>query len=678
MKASSIFKRISYVPHIRMNLYIATICQLLVMMAAYTLLRLCFYWLNSDLTGNVSGSRLLHICLYGMRFDLSALLWLNIPFILMRFLPVPFAMNRRWLKAGNIVFGIVNSFGLLATITDLALFRYTGARMRFDALAGWLGEGNIAGIVVSYFAECWWVFLLAIIFVWATLWCALRFKPVGKPFPIKGKWARYGLQTAALGVAATVCIFGMRGVFKGHPLKISDAINAVDNMSQVPIVQNTPFCIIRTIGKGTDQLEPVRFYSDQELARIRSSVHHPDTTATAIAKGKNIFVIIMESGGAYWSDRLNVYPHGRQESLMPFLDSLAAKSLTVKNIFASGKGTIDGITTIFGGFPAVSPFMYMTSPYSSNRFDSPARLLSESGYSTKFYLGSEPGSCNLDQFLQISGFKEVTSRNSLPNDDDYDGAWGIFDHAMGAFAARDLSKLHQPFFAGWLTLNPHMPFKVPSGWKPDGYKSAAGTASQAAEYVDRSLRNFFEEARKQPWYDNTVFIITSDHGTRDFPKTPHDTDWIQPHIFFIVYAPDGSIPLGTVDDRVMSQHDIAPTLLGMAGYSKPFVALGSDVFSDSHAPYALNIINGSVQVMSTRYLAKFTPDMKKLEAFYDIRKDPTLKKSLTGQGKSLTGFEEKEAEAMTKWGRAFMQDYTTRTIEHRMSVTPGTVNHSLR
>ncbi len=648
------------------NIYTATICQFAVAMLFLWISRFIFYLANADITGVSSFSDLMKLAVSGFRFDLSAAAWLNIPFIAMRMIPFRLAENRKWLAASDIIFAIANSAGLLANLADTGLFRFTGARMRFDSLSGWINEGNLGGILLSYAGECWWLYLLAAAMITLMLWIAFRFK-IERPVPELGSRAStFTLRLLIFIIAATASVFAMRGVIKGHPLKISDAIKFTENMAQVPLVQNTPFCIMRTIGKGTDELVPLEFFSEAELASIRTSLHDPAGNPDhSPAKGKNIFVIVIESGGAVWSDILNVYPSDRTATLTPFIDSIASESLRVRHVFAAGKGTIDGITTIFGGFPSVSPFQYMTSPYVGNNLDSPARLLHESGYTTKFYLGSEPGSCNIDQFLKISGFKDVTSCNDYPSRKDHDGAWGIFDHAMGAYAARDLSTLTPPFFAGWLTLNPHMPFNVPDYWNASDYRSDKGTASRAAEYMDRSLRNFFSVAKSQPWYSNTVFIITSDHGTRDFKQTPHDSPWIQPHIFFIVHTPDGSIPPGEVSDRVMSQHDITPTILSLAGYDKTFVALGSDIFSDTHAPYALSMIGGRIQIIGTRWMVQLSSDMKRIEGVFDILKDPTA-------SHPAGTFDSKEIDSMVRWGKAFMQDFTQRTVNHRMSVNPGT------
>lgn len=661
-------------PLLYTNIYWNTVLLLLVSFFFIGLTRPIFYLFNQELIGDIDPSRWLIITLTGARFDLSAVVWLNLPFLAMRLFPFSPALSRKWIVAADIYYFIINSLAILLNLADCALFRYVGARMRFDSLAGWLSEGNVSGILISYLPSCWGIFLLAAIIITLFIWTARRFRIKGGLIKGKTPLATGILRFWVLAVAAIFAVFASRGVIKGHPLKIGDAIEACADMRQVPLAQSTPFCIIRTIGKGTDEIKVLEFFSESELAALRSSVHNGIKPAPAVSRTrrKNIFVIVMESGGAVWGDQTNVYPQGRPQGLMPFLDSIASHSLRVRHIFAAGKGTIDGMTTIFGGFPAVSPFMFMTSPYARNRIDAPARLLREDGYSTKFYLGSEPGSCNIDQFLKLSGFSTVTSVNDYPGGDDRDKAWGIFDHAVASYAAHDLSSLPQPFFAGWLTLNPHMPFNVPSHWNASGYKSEEGTALRAAEYVDRSLRNFFEAASREPWYKNTIFIITSDHGTRDLKGTPHDTPWIQPHIFFIAYAPDGSLPQLEISDRVMSQHDIAPTLLGLAGYNKPYIALGTNVFSrNRYAPYAISMIGGGIQVYGLRYMIMLPPDLSHTEAVYDIVSDPTA-------SKPLSLYDKAETERMVSWTRAFMQDYTTRLTGGKLSLNPGRTDGLLK
>ncbi|MCM1377375.1 MAG: LTA synthase family protein [Clostridium sp.] len=653
---------------INTNIYWATLGQLSVALFFIWLSRWAFFFFNSASIGSLSFSSFFDISLWGLRFDLSAMIWLNIPFIAFRFLPFEFTSSQYAVRFSNIYFGVVNSLALCLNFIDTALVSFTGTRMRFDALSGWIGEGNMMSIFASYLGRYVPMIIVAVLFIISMLFLASRFNIKRGVPELSRPWKTYACRVAVFLIAGLSSFLGMRGVIKGHPLKISDALNAVDTMSQVSLVQNTPFCIIRTIGKGVDQLPEYNFYDETQLASIRSSVRGGVPADSAVlARGKNIMVIVMESGGALWGDSTYVYEADRPMSLMPFLDSIAGKSLRVENIFAAGKGTIDGLTTIFGGFPSVSPFMYMTSPYSDNNLDSPARLLSQMGYSTKFYLGSEKGSCNIDQFLRVSGFSEVTSRDDFPSKRDFDGAWGIYDHAVAGFAAEDLTNLQQPFFSGWLTLNPHMPFHVPDYWNADDYKSPPNSPERAAEYVDRSLREFFAVAARQPWFKNTVFIITSDHGSRDFKNTLQDSPWVQPHIFFMVYAPDGSIRPGVVNDRVMSQHDMAPTILAMAGYPREHVSLGMDIFSKTHAPYALSLIGDNVEVYSPSLMLMLKNDLSEIESVYDIKKDPTCSKPIMHQ----TAEQKAQVSKMMIWARAFMQDYSSRTRTRRMSVTPG-------
>ena len=237
--------------------------------------------------------------------------------------------------------------------------------------------------------------------------------------------------------------------------------------------------------------------------------------------------------------------------------------------------------------------------------------------------------------------------------------WGIFDYPMAEYLAADLSSRPEPFLASWFTVSAHGPFTLPQGWDTSRYKHKEASPERGLEYTDQALRRFFELAKLQPWYDNTIFIITADHGNRDFKGTDYDTPYIQSHIPFIVYAPDGSVEPRFYADRVFSQHDIAATTLGLAGYDKPFVQLGVDAFDFSADSFGIQRVSGRYMVVGPRYVVFTSPDAKSIEEVYDICADPTMKTP-------LDSFDSAEAEKLLRQAQAFLQDYTSRLIHDRL------------
>lgn len=113
----------------------------------------------------------------------------------------------------------------------------------------------------------------------------------------------------------------------------------------------------------------------------------------------------------------------------------------------------------------------------------------------------------------------------------------------------------------------------------------------------------------------------------------------------------------------MSQFDIGPTLLGLLGYDRPYVSMGSDILSpDTPAPhYAINKFAGSYQIMGTRYLVKWDADADRVSEVYDITDDPELKAP-------LADFDTAEVDAMTSYAKAFLQDFSCRINDNTLSI----------
>ncbi|MDE6811155.1 MAG: LTA synthase family protein, partial [Muribaculaceae bacterium] len=465
----------------------------------------------------------------------------------------------------------------------------------------------------------------------------------------KTKKNLYRILTFLVAAGGTfICIRGHLG--PGRPLSIGDAAWGTSEAPQLNIVLNTPFCIIRTL-HNDNRLERLEFYTAEELSLRRSSLHKPDGKIIGQRLKKNIFILTIESGSPIWIDNLNPVAGDTVRGLMPFLDSLARKSAVFTRAYTTGVRSIEGISAIFGGVPTFNELILMTSPYYANTFDSPARLLGKTGYSSRFYFGGNKGSFNIDQTLKAFGFDQITGREEYGNDKDFDGVWGILDHKMGEYAARDLSSLPQPFIAGWFTLNPHGPFRAPGDLQSGGYKSS-DNMRLTVEYEDRAIRRFFEVAGKQPWYDNTIFIIIGDHGCRDLSGTIYDSAAILPRITMMIYTPDGSLPPVVTADRCVSQYDIAPTLLNMVGYSSEYIALGEDVMSDQHSGYAIMYIKGGWQICSPRYLVRLSEDLNHIEGVYGIE-DYALQHN-------LENYDVSEIKDMMAYAQAFMQDYSER------------------
>lgn len=643
----------------RTNIYIATIYQWLLAVIVLWLTRFVFIAVNAEMV-HVSGIRqMMQVCGGGFVFDVVAATYFNLVFIAMRILPFGFVYNPKYLKATNIVYYICNSLMLIVQFSDTAYFRFTGTRLRWSALQEVMSDSNMLGILSGYLLQYWWVAVAIVIAMALVVWLFRRAEICN--LGIRKRAVRISLRITLFVLIGGLTVLCLRGrIGAGNPMSIADATWYASTPEQINAVLNSPFTVIRSIGKNA-KVERLSFFNDEELSAIRSSVHIPTDSTQFIRK--NVMFIILESGGSCFIDLFNKWGEedGKKMSgLMPFTDSIARQSLVFTNIMATGKRSNEGITAILGTFPAFEPLVYMISPYNAQPFDSPATLLGKKGYETAFFYGCNHGSFNVDQFAENSGFMNMYDRSKYPEPDkDYDHTWGIFDEQMGQFVVKTLSTYRQPWASAWFTISAHSPFKVPEGYDTSSFKYKSPTPQRGQEYTDRALRKFFEMAEKQPWFKNTVFVITGDHGSREMDNTRYDKQFIQMHVPLIVYSP-GFVKPAVVENIAGSQFDIAPTVLSIMGYDEPYVSVGSNLLKEGAENYSVSYVNGCYMITSPEYVVMADSQCKKILNVYDASADPELTSPLKQPYPAETA-------RMLRWTQAFLQDYTHRINDNALT-----------
>lgn len=641
------------------NIYLATVYQVLIPLLLLWLTRFAFYAYNADVVGEMTTKQLLSVGFRGTVFDIVVVAYVNSLFVLMRFLPFDFVMRKWWQRLSMVIYGLTNSLILIVNIGDIAFFRFNNGHMQLDTFLQMLDPAMIATAFI-YIGAYWWAFVGIAAVITLLLWLATRVRITGM---VSGTWRRVVL----LAVAVLVVFASMRGGrFTGRVIGIQAAAAMAKEPKEINVLLNTPFCILRSSNYSRG-MQTMAFYSDEELALLRTSLHNsvPADTVNSLqeaVRGKNLMLIVLEGGGQIWFDSISVVDNAKYSGLMPFLNSLACKSLALTSTFCTGARTVEGLASIIGGVPTFGTQNWMATKYAPLTVDAPARLLGESGYETIFYIGANGEAFSLGPLARAMGFSEVQDRFIIdyPTEGNING-WGYYDHATGRYIAADLSKRKQPFFATWLTIDLHSPFDIPAGWAHPDYPPVDSEMLRCAQYTDWSVRCFFEAAQRQPWYDNTVFIITSDHGFRDFTEPEFNGDFVYSHVPFLIYTPDGSVAAEKRGERAMAQFDIPPTLLWLAGYDKPYVGVGTNYFDDSKPHYGLLQRWDGWSIFSPRYMVRVPYGGEKIEAVYDVQSDPLLTAP-------LTAYDTAEVDSMFTWYKAFMQDYTSRANSDRLTI----------
>ena len=594
----------------------ALVCNLLLVYLLFALTRIAFIWCNSTLfADHLSVGYFFHLLFSGVRFDTTAILYLNSWMILTFLLPLHWKeTNARYYKVLHVLFVVVNFIGLAANLCDCAYFPFTGRRTTWNVLQEFGGEGNIFSIIARESLPYWYLYIVAILIVWV-LWKGYRTPKEGE---IKSKTAYYIRQTVVLAVAVGLSVAGIRGGFTSdvRPITMSNANECVEKSIDAGIVLNTPFSIMRTIGKKT--FVERDYMSEREALALFSPLHVPADSVKF--KPMNVVVLIMEGFGRQYMAR----------GYMPFIESLGKKGVSFEYSYASGRKSIDAMPSVLSSIPSfVEPFIL--TPASMNDLSGIAGELSRNkGYQSAFFHGAVNGSMGFMGYANVSGYQKYYGRteyNQDPNyngDDDFDGTWAIWDEEFLQYYCDRMNEMKEPFVTSVFTASSHAPFVIPEKYH-EKFPATEVKMFRCVQYSDYAVRRFFEKAEKQKWFKNTIFVITADH-TNVSVDPEYLTDLGLYKIPIVIYAP-GMPELNNYDtERVVCQADVMPTVLGLLGYDKPFVSFGQDIFNTAPKDkFAVNYLPGNdyYQYLQGDWMLQF--DGEKVVHAYEFKKD-TLQK----------------------------------------------------
>ena len=433
---------------------------------------------------------------------------------------------------------------------------------------------------------------------------------------------------------------------------------------------NTPFSLYRTIGKAVFVV-PDYYQNEQEMEAIYSPVHHPsldslNTQTTPITQNipnkKNVVVLIVESFGREYIGALNkTLENGQYRGYTPYVDSLIAKSVTFSHTYCNGRKSIDGMPSILSSIPMfVEPFFL--TPASMNHVGGIASILAAEGYQTAFFHGAQRGSMGFQAFSRATGFQEYYGREDYDadtrfgGDEDFDGMWAIWDEPFLQYYATKMSEMKEPFMTAVFTASSHHPYVIPEKYKTQ-YPEEGIIIHKCIRYTDMAIGKFFEKASREPWFNNTIFVLTSDH-TNLSDHAFYETDlggFCSP---IIIYEPGNAERQPEIQDKIAQQIDILPTIMGMLHYPKPYFGFGIDVLNTpAEDTWAVNYLNGIYQYIKQGHVLQF--DGTQTKAVYALS-DSLMKQNLIGKVP--------QQPQMERELKAIIQQYMTRMTQDKLSV----------
>lgn len=608
---------------------LTVVCNLVLAYVVYFVCRIVFLLTNySSFSDNLTAGHLMEMLRGGFLFDSSAIMYTNVLWIVMVLFPLHLKETPTYRKVCKWLFVVVNSLAVVMNLCDCVYFQYTSRRTTSTVFSEFSHEGNLAGIFGTELIRHWYLLLIGVVLIYA-LW-QLYISHNLKRHTIC--WWRYSLATLVSILLMVPCILGgMRGglAHSVRPITVSNANQYVNHPTEAAIVLNTPFSLIRTIGKNVFE-EPKYFTDEKQMLSYYSPIHQP-APGTVMNK-KNVVVLIVESFGREYIGSLNRdLDGGKYRGYTPFVDSLLTHSLTFEYTFANGRKSIDAMPSTLSSIPMMVEPFFLT-PASMNDLTGLAGMLHDKGYYSAFFHGAQNGSMGFEAFARATGYDKYFGRTEYNADSkgggdaDFDGMWAVWDEPYLQHVVRMVNGFKQPFVASVFTASSHHPFKVPEQYAATFKDESGQPIHKCVRYTDMALRKFFEAASKQPWYKNTVFVLVADH-TNQNTHPYYKTDQGLYSIPIIFYMPDGSLETGVKQGVIAQQIDVLPTLMGILGYDKPYIAFGCDVLHTPAAQtWAFNYNNGVYQYFKGDFLLQF--DGQKTKALYRFKADPLLKQNL--------------------------------------------------
>ncbi len=648
---------------------ILLIKRLLLVLLLFFTARLFFLILNYAHFGPMGFFEAMRIFFVGMRFDLSVIIYFNIPVILMHILPIGSVKNKRAYQ-GFIKYYliIVNALLIMVDMADARYFDFTLKRSTAFQYQFITGSDDFLVLLPRFIKDYWYVVVSWVGSVALFIFLYSRGGLSKKTFPTKNKSKAVSIiyQLVMFVFLSGMILVGARGGLQNKPLTVSNATKYT-SVKYAPVALNTPFAVMTTFGHKN--LEYKEYFTLEECHKIYPVLHqydYPDTSFREI----NVVFLLLESFSREYSGYLNGYT-----GFTPFLDSLMQESLLFTNAYATATRSIDAVNCITSGIAPLMDDPFTLSVYNTNRFGSIAGLLKEKGYQTAFFHGGTNGTLNIDSYARMAGFESYFGRDEYGDESDYDGYWGISDHAFLQFFAEQMNTFEEPFFAFEFTLSSHNPYEVPEQFQ-DRFPENNVKMHRVIQYSDYALQQFFKTASSMPWFNNTLFVLLADHtghsvteaenndkeeGYRlnDYQLTYYKNSAGQYAIPILFYFPGDSLTGSR--DFTFQQSDIIPSVLDYMKYNKPFIAFGKSAFTEDGQRVAFQCANDIFHVASGDYSLLF--DGQKSISLYNNRLDP-------GQDHNLLEEEKDVAEEMETLIKAIVQQYNYRMINNQL-VPPG-------
>lgn len=535
-------------------------CQLVV----WSLLRIVLFVVFRDEA--TTAGQLPGILLTGMAFDLLAGLTFLLPLV---FLLAIFRF--KWLGRPRVRTTLMAlAFFLLAFITFVEYFFFEEYSARFNHLAldYLMYPDEVFGNIFASYNVPLFVGISAAIAAGLTWWASTRMAPVFDEWPWRDRLAATAI--------ATVLAAGLWTIWSVTPFSVGSnriagefALNGWAQLVRAYLTSHLDYEAYYSMIPADDARARVARMIGQP-APAGGLVHHFPPRERSANGPLDVVIIMEESLGSIFSAR---FSGTTDDPVTPELDRWSHQGVALTNVIANGNRTVRGMEGVLCSFVSLPGDSVVKRDRSEN-VASIARVLAAQAYQTTFFTGGYGLFDNVKPFMTANGFKEFVEQPDYPADA-FRTVWGVADEFVFDEMIARQKAAHaagRRWFSATITGSNHKPFDVPPGritWPPDKSRRRG-----AMLYADWALGRYLEQAKRAGLLEHTVVLVVGDHGSRvygaeEIPVTSY-------RVPAVILTPQPAYA-NTVIDRLVSQVDLAPTVLSLAGveYDAPF--FGQDV-----------------------------------------------------------------------------------------------------
>lgn len=549
---------------------------------------------NQEMLGSTSTADLVEAFSNGLRFDLRLIVYISVPLVLGML--IPWLMNQRRALVAWLTFSAAIS--ILLGIIELDFYREFHQRLNslvFQYLnedpatvLSMIWHGFPVVTLLSAWLGCsmlmWWLFSVA--------------ERKTRAYALPDRRYSYVTQGIAFSICLVICVVAARGTLRqGPPLRWGDAYTThsmfANHLGLNPVLSlynaaKTTFSAHRdNIWKATLPAEQAQDITrdlvltahdqllDADSAAIRRMFSPLADTQLPV---RNVVVVLMESFAGRYTGAL-----GSTDQITPEFDQLSKEGLLFTRFFSNGTHTHQGMFASMACFPNLPAFEYlMQTPEGGNQFSGLPQLLSARQFQDAYVYNGDFAWDNQQGFFSNQGMTHFVGRNDYVNPVVSDPTWGVSDQDMFDRSIVELNQLEddKPFYALLQTLSNHTPYALPDVLpiEPVTGHGSLDLHLTAMRYSDWALGEFFKQAKQQPWYKDTLFVVLGDHGF-GAPEQMTEMDLYRFHVPMLLLAPGIQEQFGTHNATVASQVDMVPTIMGRLGDDVQHQCWGRDVLS---------------------------------------------------------------------------------------------------